>query len=1821
MPGSEDYDNERVDDDRGSFRDSSEEDEDEDQDKYEQDDFLVDDDDEDAGEEDAPAPRRTYDDEDEPSHLTKKKKKKKRRHYDDPDLAEGDLLLLEEGGVRGIRKKRLKRLRKGASDEERDEVDEEIRDLARDEDEERFEETRRRAEEPVDYDEDSDDFIDDGGRASRRRRSGPGYVSSEVVRTARSIFGDIDEISQYKGSAKPMGSGEDGDEEDDVDYDDHAERRVGERSSVQREAGEENDLFDEDVERRGRSRGTRSRHGEEDVQLAKGLSGPVVDEESIQKIVATDVPELLQLHFRHWAQAPTETEIREEANWIYRRGFLENPRFRGNSRYESDDVVEKIAVLLCYIHIDNLDIPFIAMYRKEYVSDLLIPPCGEVFRRYPDEEHSSHAPMPPPRGFNSIMYDDLMPGLSFEHLRGVPPGYDDGFGDWSILWLVLDLDQKYAEFSRRKNVLLDILSDDAKTKGIPENVLEDIRSLVHTCDDEKELSDGERALRLALELASTLNQDQIAEDSDDENSRRSKRPSRRKNRYREFCKRGYRSLTKELGINSRQFGENLKGVCDYGAGSQVHVPLESESDPVEAAKLLAIRTGEVTGESSNVTSRQAERVLSAARFILVTEITSDLAVLQATRRILFRPGTVTVSTKPTAQGIAQVDETHPLRCVTSLSERKLEAFKGTPDFALIRRAVDLGFTNVEVAFRTEQIDLYRRHLESSILVEHSSSSLVEQWNEQRRKVVEDVHKILVKFFLAQVNDELEEQTSQVLRQKLTNAASRRFLLGPSRLDNSDGCPRVLAFCVTSEDDEEPDPLQLAKDSEDAREGSERAKHRVAPERITIVDLDENGEYCNGYELFASWLRRPLRNDLPDFQLPKTVKAQLKSIICKSRAQVIIIGVGSGRRAPIRLYLDIVDVIIEMVNKSEDLPVFLEGNSGLTDAIRRASTEDDRQLLMKKLSKYIILCDEAPCRIFAKTNWASAGLSVDGMTLLEKRTVGLARLAQEPLWIYCAIGQEKQHASRLQFHIYHFYAKLNDRLIALQRALVRSVCTVGVDINRSLRLPHTQSMLGFVSGLGFHKASALLKELGNALAEDERGLMSRKHLWSQNYVGRIVFLSAAAFIRVRDPELHSGGSTKRAVEDRRNKLIRRSRNRRRDDEGSVLFDPKDDSRIHPENYTVANKIVDEAVRDENGSLKVEFPDSEYSEELRTTIVVLEHPERLKRLDLNRYADQLADSGRGNLSVTLKLIFDEFNGLFQDFRCTLRRPNPAALFYLVTGADPMLMRVGSAVTATNCVLRGRRSTTGNSISGVSCLLPNGVRGFIKISDFSDETLDDDGIRRLVSDGSSLSTRVLAFNFEKFEAELVSKLSVVRDAKQVPGYVPVVDTQDPAFRPYPQKDVLSKKSAKANSAMLTLERTRRKAMSLLKSRSEALLQHPMFSNISGDQAAVSLRNALPGDILIRPSQYHENEIVFSGKFASLPHTAESRTLLHIPCRVIVGNEGTEGGNSGQNCRYRVDGNSFEHVDQVLDEYVRPILGNLSEAIDHRKFREGSVKELTKMVEDAKKREPLSIPYFIGLSEERPASLVLVFIPGSKSVVTEEIQVVADGYKFRHTLHINMEKLIAWFKQNMSKGATVRKAPPSVREPAGSVYQSPFVATAPSPFRRAASPFRPTSSPYHAPPRSPFVARGGSTVNPVKDSAPPPAPFPQENPLSQPFNLGRGDHGSQPVARQNIAAAGPNYGMDWSRATRQRDEPPPTLQNGNGLENRYAVPRENVRGPDRNRSSGNFNPNWPPPERRIPPHGSRNMANEDEGEMPVWRGQAPVPAWKKQQEAESRQ
>eukprot|EP00171_Calliarthron_tuberculosum_P007308 IDg7308t1 len=726
--------------------------------------------------------------------------KRRRRSYSH-ELAEGDLQLLEEKGLHVNRKKKLRRLVKGAADDE--DYDDEIRGLEDDYDDfdERDRDRRRVDDDNIDYDDDMDDFIDDGGRSRRRRAAErKGLVSSEAVRAARSIFGDAEDMVHYKGSTEIMNKEDGGSDAGDLD----------DRASDDYEDDDDDDFLamDDDGSRRRqgkpRSRGRGGDDSRATESAIRAIAATTLDEDTsmkpkiVERFVDPDIPERLISHFGEDYSSPGAETIKAESEWIYTYGFRHDPNC-GAFQYQPENVKEKIAVFLQYLHRDKLDIPFIAMYRKDYITPELICESGENPRGAGIPWNHEPAPRPNQvRGFNSYQYDGFRPGLSIEHLRGVEPGYDDGFGDWTTLWKIMDWDKKFAELSKRRKRLCDT-ADKAVDKGVPVQVAEQVKMGANVSDNDLQIADCERYLRQAVELSLAHRAFTHGEDGQ-EDDKKLRRPSRRKNQYADYCKKGYRGFCDYFGMGPRQFADNVHAGVTYGLSLQAVFATDADDEPLEAARRFVRQIQEETPDRELNMEKDPSRLLSCARHILVREMTAELLVVQAARTILNKEGTVTVDTYPTPLGISEVDEAHPLR--------------------------QSGYTKLTINFQEEQVHNLSEVLTKSFSSLPTGTVLADRWNSERKLVADEVLEELKKQIRSEIFTLLADQANETLKRQMTQSASRRLLLGPTRPNrHSDGAPKTLAICVTREEDEEPDKMQARRDLEEAAEKGRKTHGR------------------------------------------------------------------------------------------------------------------------------------------------------------------------------------------------------------------------------------------------------------------------------------------------------------------------------------------------------------------------------------------------------------------------------------------------------------------------------------------------------------------------------------------------------------------------------------------------------------------------------------------------------------------------------------------------------------------------------------------------------------------------------------------------------------------------------------------------------------------------------------------------------------------------------------------------------------------------------------------------------------------------------------
>ncbi|KAK9752693.1 Acidic N-terminal SPT6 [Popillia japonica] len=308
-----------------------------------------------------------------------KRKKSDDENYDS-QLEDEDYDLIEENlGVKVERRKKFRRLRR-IQDEESDNEEatddsqgkeaiaaeifsEDERDDIQD-DERRSERSHRPIVEPEQFHEeeedmeysDEDDFIvDDEGRPIGEKKRRKPIFTDAALQEAQETFGvdfDYEDFTKYD---------EEYDEEDEEEEDEYVED-------------------EEDTERRRRPKKSQRKKPSrktifeiyEPDELKRNYFTDLDNE-----VRNTDIPERMQLREVPITPVPEDSnELSEEAEWIYKQAFckptvsIQDAHLTAEARErqkKGPQTVGKIKKALEFMRNQQLEVPFIAFYRKEYV--------------------------------------------------------------------------------------------------------------------------------------------------------------------------------------------------------------------------------------------------------------------------------------------------------------------------------------------------------------------------------------------------------------------------------------------------------------------------------------------------------------------------------------------------------------------------------------------------------------------------------------------------------------------------------------------------------------------------------------------------------------------------------------------------------------------------------------------------------------------------------------------------------------------------------------------------------------------------------------------------------------------------------------------------------------------------------------------------------------------------------------------------------------------------------------------------------------------------------------------------------------------------------------------------------------------------------------------------------------------------------------------------------------------------------------------------------------------------------------------------------------
>ncbi|XP_010894715.3 transcription elongation factor SPT6 [Esox lucius] len=933
----------------------------------------------------------------------------------------------------------------------------------------------------------------------------------------------------------------------------------------------------------------------------------------------------------------------------------------------------------------------------------------------------------------------------------------------------------------------------------------------------------------------------------------------------------------------------------------------------------------------------AEAVLDGTRYMVAMQIAREPLVRHVLRQTFQERAKINI--KPTKKGKREVDEAHYGYSFKYLKNKPVKELNGD-QFLKMVQAEEEGLLTITICIDLIGVKGYggdQAYFEEikQFYYRDEFSHQVQEWNRQRTLAIE---RSLKQFLYPQMAKELKNKLIAEAKENIIKACSRKLYnwlkVAPYRPDQQV---------------EEEELMSEAQGKGIRVLGVAFSSSRDTPVFCALVNSDgEVGDFLR----LPYFLKR--RNAWREDEREKKIHdiETLKKFLSSKKPHIIAVA-GENRDA---------QMVIE--------------------DIKRTATELEQESSFPTIG--VELVDNELALLYMNSKKSEADFR-DYPPLL-RQAVSVARKIQDPLVEYAQVCSSDEDILCLNLHPLQEHVVKEDLLNALYCEFINRVNEVGVDVNRAMAHPYTQSLLQYVCGLGPRKGSHLLR----VLKQNNTRLENRTQLVTMCHMGPKVFINCAGFIKIDTASL--GDSTDSYIE--------------------VL----DGSRVHPETYEWARKMAvdaleyDESAEDANPAGALEE--------------ILENPERLKDLDLDAFAEELERQGYGNKGITLYDIRAELSCRYKDLRSTYRGPNTEEIFNLLTKETPETFYIGKLITSVVTGIAHRRpqgesydqairndetglwqcpfcqqdnfpelsevwnhfdsgSCPGQAI-GVRCRMDNGVTGFIPTRFLSDKVVKHPEER--VKVGMTVHCRIMKIDIEKLSVDLTCRTSDLSD-KNNEWKLP--------------KDTYYDFDAEAEDVKQEEEAKKKQQRTTYIKR---VIAHPSFHNINFKQAEKMMESMDQGDVIIRPSSKGENHLTVTWKVAD-------GIYQHIDVR----EEGKENAFSLGHTLW-INAEEFEDLDEITARYVQPMAAFARDLLGHKYFQEcsgGDRKKMEEVLVKSKKEKPTFIPYYVSACRDLPGKFLLGYQPRGKPRI-EFVTVTPEGFRYRAQIFPTVNGLFRWFKDH---------------------------------------------------------------------------------------------------------------------------------------------------------------------------------------------------------------
>ena len=245
----------------------------------------------------------------------------------------------------------------------------------------------------------------------------------------------------------------------------------------------------------------------------------------------------------------------------------------------------------------------------------------------------------------------------------------------------------------------------------------------------------------------------------------------------------------------------------------------------------------------------------------------------------------------------------------------------------------------------------------------------------------------------------------------------------------------------------------------------------------------------------------------------------------------------------------------------------------------------------------------------------------------RKTISLGRMTQDPLAELTSASVDMNGFLCLKLHSLQDMVPRELLIKKVELALSKAVNDQCVDINRCVLYPHADSLLCYISGLGLRKANSLIFALsgyGKKIFERNDLLKFLPNKIYQNAIGFLI-IQARYFVK--------------------------------SDQGRLSY--FDRTRIHPEDYTFARKMISDALGDDVDGDELVADDRVIHEFVKS--------ERKKRklddIDLDKFAETYERDRKVKKGITLHKIREELEEPCRDLRAPFRVSCSTLIFLIL------------------------------------------------------------------------------------------------------------------------------------------------------------------------------------------------------------------------------------------------------------------------------------------------------------------------------------------------------------------------------------------------------------------------------------------------------------------------------------------------------------------------------------------------------------------------------